>query len=519
MPVLDSSARHLMTLLDPPPETWRKLAGGPQGHAMLAHDIRSALNSVLGGMAVIDRSRLEPDLRLQVERVAAAAETLAPLVLAAIEEAPATPAERSVGKVMGLRSLLDAIERRWVGEAAEKNLAFVLEAAPDLPDRLRVDPVDLGRILTNLLGNAVKYSGSGVVRLRVTRGPEGGVVFVLQDEGPGLGDCNVKQIFDYGFRGPPLAAPGQGLGLHIAKLLTEAMGGRLWLSGRPEGGLEAGLALPDHLCEGDAAPGAPAAASAAGVPDLAGLRVLLAEDNPTNQLVASQMLSAMNARVTVAGDGMEALARFEEGDVDLVVVDIEMPRMSGLEVIRAIRSRGDRRGRTPIVALTAYAMKEHRLRIAEAGADGLISKPIVSTLAFGEAIVQHVRRGGPGGGPATAAADEPLVDLAVYESLAETIGTDMLPELLDRIISDLEAARAELAAARDPVDAARVRANSHILISVAGAFGAVRLQRVAGELNAVAHASDVGPLAAGVELCLAEVGSAVEFVRGKRALC
>lgn len=486
---------------------------------MLAHDIRSALNSVLGGMAVIDRKRLDPDLQLQVERVAAAAETLASLVLGAIEEAPATPAERTARNVVGLRSLLAAIDRRWLGEAAEKGLAFVLEASPGLPDRLRVDPVDLDRILANLIGNAVKFSHSGVIRLQVTPGPEGGVVFVLQDEGPGLGECNVKQVFDYGFRGPPLAAPGQGLGLHIAKLLADAMGGRLWLRDRAEGGLEAGLALPEHLCENDPYPAGPEKAGAAGVPDLAGLRVLLAEDNPTNQIVASQMLAAMNAHVTEAGDGMEALALFEEGDVDLLVVDIEMPRMSGLEVIRAIRSRGDRRARTPIVALTAYAMKEHRLRIAEAGADGLISKPIVSTAAFGATIVQHVRRGESGDRPAGAAADEPLVDLGAYESLAETIGADMLPELLDRIVADLEAARAELAIARDPVDAARIRANSHILISVAGAFGAARLQRAAGELNAVAHTSDAGPLAAGVELCLAEIGPAVEFVRGKRASC
>jgi two-component system, OmpR family, aerobic respiration control sensor histidine kinase ArcB len=482
---------------------------------MLAHDIRSALNGVLGGVAVIDRARLNPDLRLQVDRVAAAAGTLTSLVAEAIEEEPAV---RAADRGVALHELLEAVERRWMGEAAEKGLAFELVTAADLPGRLRVNPVDLDRILANLIGNAVKFSGSGLIRLRVTRGPERGLRFVLHDEGPGLGDCTVKQVFEYGFRGPPLATPGQGLGLHIAKLLAEAMGGELWLTDRPEGGLEAGLALPARLCADGRDPEAPETSPPDEVPDLAGLRVLLAEDNPTNQLVASQMLAAMNAHVTLAGDGMEALARFEEEPIDLVVVDIEMPRMSGLDVIRAIRSRGDRRARTPIVALTAYAMKEHRLRIAEAGADGLISKPIVSTPAFGRTIVQHVRRDGSGDGAAPAG-EAPLVDPTVYDSLARTIGADMLPELLDRIVADLETARAALEAARDPLDAARIRTNSHILISVAGAFGALRLQRAAGELNAVAHASDAGPLAAGVEACLAEVGPAVDFVRGKRASC
>ena len=125
-------------------------------------------------------------------------------------------------------------------------------------------------------------------------------------------------------------------------------------------------------------------------PTSAGLRVLLAEDNPTNQMVASQMLRALKAEVIVCSDGVEALERFEAEPVDLVVVDIEMPRLSGLDVIRAIRARGDARAQVPIVALTAYAMREHRERIAAAGANGLISKPITSVEALGRGLAAHV---------------------------------------------------------------------------------------------------------------------------------
>jgi CheY-like chemotaxis protein len=254
--------------------------------------------------------------------------------------------------------------------------------------------------------------------------------------------------------------------------------------------------------------------------DLAGLRVLLAEDNPTNQMVASQMLRALNAEVTVCGDGVEALERFEAEEVDLVVVDIEMPRLSGLDVIRAIRARTDARAGVPIVALTAYAMREHRERIIAAGANALISKPVTSVEALGRGLAAHVaRRDAPAGEAPGADAGGPVIDQAVYDALVAAIGAATMGELLDKVIADLLAAQQDLAAALDGPgpDRGRIRSASHILVSVAGAIGAVRLQTCARELNAIAHAEPAERVAAATRRCIGEIDAGVAFARERRA--
>jgi CheY-like chemotaxis protein len=253
---------------------------------------------------------------------------------------------------------------------------------------------------------------------------------------------------------------------------------------------------------------------------LAGRRILLAEDNPTNQMVASQMLRALDAEVIVCADGVEALERFEVEPVDLVIVDIEMPRLSGLDVIRAIRARGDARAGVPIVALTAYAMREHRERIGAAGANGLIAKPITSIEALGRELAAYVgarREPAARAAETAASAGEPVIDLAVFEALCEAVGKETMAELIDKVIADLSAAQADLAGALDSLDRAPIRSASHILISVAGALGAVRLQACARALNTVAHTDATDRIAEGVRRCIGEIDAALVFAHQRRA--
>ena len=232
-------------------------------------------------------------------------------------------------------------------------------------------------------------------------------------------------------------------------------------------------------------------------------RFLLAEDNVTNQMVATQMLDALGARVDVANDGAEAIEMIEQHRYDVYLIDIEMPRVSGLDVIRTIRSGEPPLCDAPVIAVTAYALREHREKIAEAGADGLIPKPLIGIEQFGRDIMSFVDRNrrrveGPGGanGAAKAAAhaDDPdapqpgaPVSSSVFNALADAIGQDAMRDLLGKIESDLAKAEEEVAKGVAEKDNSALSGATHVLISVAGAVGALGLQKLAQRMNAVAN--------------------------------
>ncbi|CAN5758305.1 hypothetical protein BH23PSE1_BH23PSE1_18780 [soil metagenome] len=280
----------------------RQSKSGSREFAMLAHDIKGALQGVVGGISLIERVSREPEVLLQVQRVSAAAESLALLVDEALggsdggSDGGAGAGEGGAVGAVDVAAFLGFIARRWAGEARAKGLAFSVEPQDGLPERLLVCFQPLARILGNLIGNAVQHSDAGSVRRAVRREARRGVVFVLADDGPGIGRADGACRSRAGGREPA----GAGLGLQICKALAQRIGGTISVTARAEGGTEAVLRLPSGLCAGPREQGGPSAA----LPDLAGLKVLLAEDNPTNQMVASQMLRALNARVSLAMDGI-----------------------------------------------------------------------------------------------------------------------------------------------------------------------------------------------------------------------
>jgi two-component system, OmpR family, aerobic respiration control sensor histidine kinase ArcB len=508
-----------MTALEPFPEPrgvrWPGDPAADLDAAMLAHDIRGALHGVVGGVAMLDVPGLPEDLATQVARVAASTRSLAGLIERAFgAEAGAIGLQEDTTRI---DEFLAFMEQRWAGEARAAGARFEAAGSGDLPERLNLAPMSLTRMAGNLVSNAIRHAAPGPVRLTVARAARGGIDIVVRDHGPGLpAEFRHRDAGD----GMLVLAGTHGLGLRIVRSLAAEAGGELVLRNADAGGTEAVVWLPEHAVA--AAPLRVAEAGAGGAEALAGARVLLAEDNPTNQMVARQMLDALGAEVTICGDGIEALDAFSRDEFDLVIVDIEMPRMSGLDVIRSIRARGDGRGRVPVVALTAYALREHRDRIARAGANDLISKPITSVAEFGRSLAAHLgqARGDAWGeartpGGAEAEGDVAVIDRPVFDALVETMG-DAIGELLEKVVADLEAARDALLDALGPQDAAAVRSASHILISVAGAIGAVALQSRARGLNKISHAGwdGVGERIPG---CVAEIEAAVSFATLERA--
>ena len=233
---------------------------------------------------------------------------------------------------------------------------------------------------------------------------------------------------------------------------------------------------------------------------LAGINVLLAEDNPTNQMVAVQMLESLGADVTLAADGAEALDILADRSFDVALIDIEMPRVSGIDLIRRVRADAGPVADMPMIALTAYVMREQRTAIEHAGADGIIAKPILSIEKFGDDIVGFMRqrqdRLAPADAPAVIA--EPVekasvsadIDRGTFNRLWESFDPAGRAELKARVTQDVRAAAETVGEALRVHDLQRLRSATHVLIAVAGVIGAHKLQSLARRLNSAGHASD-----------------------------
>lgn len=505
---------------------------------MLHHDMRSALSDVLNGLDLIDDSALSEDSRLQIDRVRAAAATLGPLIDEALFEVVGETAFSDMladGARVPLLDLLRSIERRWSGLARAQGLALETDFASDLPILVRLDGRALERILSNLIGNATKYTERGTVTLTVDVRPGGDLRFRVVDDGPGFSDAALARLFEYGGRPGDSGRPGSGMGLHICKSLADGLGGHVEVANGPARGAQISLVLPEAAWR-DPVPGGERA-----LPDLGGLRVLVAEDNPTNQAIFRQMLEHMGAVVQIREDGRAAFAALSEGDFDIALVDIEMPEMSGTDLISAVRALPGARGRIPVLAVTAYVLRACREEIYRAGADGIVAKPVESFLAFGESIralmdrarsragrnsgpVPATGRGhprpasgglhGPGGGVrpggsrglpggtdagasgASGPAASPGPSGAACEpgdrfhELLAMAGPDGRAELLRRLQDDLGLVARNLGEAAAGRDWMALRAETHILISLAGAVGAEPLLAAAQAMNAAAHAED-----------------------------
>lgn len=249
---------------------------------------------------------------------------------------------------------------------------------------------------------------------------------------------------------------------------------------------------------------------------LSDLHILLAEDNPTNQMVATQMLESLGAQVSVAADGQEALDMLERDPFDVALIDIEMPRISGIDLIRELRTRGGRFAGMPMIALTAYVMREHREAIDEAGADGVIAKPILSIEQLGADVLKIMNqpRRHEGGGDAadSGAGYHASVDLVHFNDLCSVFEGQRRVDLLNQISQDIGAACGQIEGAQKTCDSDGIRSASHVLMSVSGTIGATRLQSLAQCLNSAGHAADTREVDRIAPELIAEAARVLEFI-------
>ena len=381
--------------------------------ANMSHEIRTPLNGVLAMAQILARSPLESGQREQVDVIHQSGETLLSLLndILDVSKIEAGKLELEVAD-FDVQALIQATAAGFAAVAERKKLRLQVEVAGNARDWRQGDAARLRQILNNFLSNALKFTETGSVRLCVEgEGAAGaeGLRLTVRDTGMGIPSDKMPLLFQ---KFTQLDASttrrfgGTGLGLAICRELSELMGGRVWVESEPgegstfavvlplprvrDGGCSSGPSSHEEPSTHDAPPAHPnmpaqnfdedasSSEPQALEPERAALRVLAAEDNPTNQLVLTTIMQIFGVELTLAADGIEAVEVWRDGVFDVILMDIQMPRLDGVAATRRIRAEEASSGRvrTPILALSANALTHQVESYLTAGMDGHVAKPI-----------------------------------------------------------------------------------------------------------------------------------------------
>ncbi|HSU84861.1 MAG TPA: ATP-binding protein [Thermoanaerobaculia bacterium] len=500
--------------------------------ANMSHEIRTPLNAVLGMMSLLSETPLSPAQREYVTTARGSGAALLAVIndILDISKIEAGKLEIELSPFL-LRECLEEAVGILTPKAQSKGLALHYQVADGVPAAIESDAARLRQILVNLLDNAIKFTPRGEVSLEVEAGPErdglAELRFAVRDTGIGIPADRMERLFKPFSQADSSMSRlygGTGLGLVISQRLAERLGGQMWVDSTPGRGSSffftlrgrPALTLPSRLT--------PEMADLVG-PQMAErlpLRILLAEDNSINQRVGLLLLERMGYVADVAGNGIEVLEALRRQPYDLILMDVQMPVMDGVEATRRIRAEFPVERQPRIVALTANVLREQREACLVAGMDDFVQKPVV----FTDLRVALARCGGlePAAAERTAApppdaGSAPLdpARLASLRRLGETSGKPLVQNLIETYLAETPRRLARLREALARADAADLIFAAHSLKGISAQIGVVRVAEISGEIERAAGNAELDGAAGLLTELEREVGRALPLLERERS--
>jgi PAS domain S-box-containing protein len=349
--------------------------------AAMSHEIRTPMNAILGMSELLGREELTVTAKDHVRTLRHSGQLLLTILNDLLDLSKIEAGKMEVEAIpMSLEAVMSQVRKLWLPRADEKALAFTVETIGAVPSRIMGDPSRLQQILFNLVSNAVKFTKAGEVRVSVSSIPLEGsrhrLSLAVSDTGVGMDENAISKLFRPFTQADASTSRkygGTGLGLTISKRLAEAMGGDIEVTSRPGEGSMFSVVLEVEEATGQFVTDR--------FDDTDGdvqesLTILLVEDHPVNQKIALAFLMPFGHRVTVASNGREAVDAAEKERFDVILMDVQMPVMDGLEATQAIRSGGGLNVSTPIIGLTADAFDDQKRKGFAVGMTDYVTKPI-----------------------------------------------------------------------------------------------------------------------------------------------
>ena len=368
--------------------------------AAMSHEIRTPMNGILGMLRIVGDSALSDGQRARLAVIQSSSQTLLGILNDILDYSKIETGEILLEpRDFDLRQLVEDIQALMRFRATEKGLRLKTQIAGDVPEFVRGDAGKLSQVLLNLIGNGLKFTEQGLVALAIEKAGEitdGEVTlhFAIEDTGPGIPPAKQQRLFEPFYQVDPRNSRqhgGTGLGLAISRRLVEAMGGTLSVASEPGRGSRFLFTARMDEGEGDAIATAPFELPFS-QPELGVLSVLVVEDNEINAIVVEGFLDHMGHEVTAVTTGEDAVETVRNQPVDVVLMDISLPGIDGVEATRRIRNLDHAASsELPIIAMSAHVFQNEIAHVLDAGMDAFVGKP-VSPERLAEALAQVVLR-------------------------------------------------------------------------------------------------------------------------------